>query len=159
MYFVIKNPSALLKSFTVKSVIAACMPPLLCMPPAMHTPPATHAPTTHAALPTTHTAFPAMHNPSIGSSGRVGGAKKHEIYVATFGGHLFYDLFVQGWGGHGPLSTPLDPLLNLLPHTPLPCTPPPSCHAPLLPHTPLPCMPPPLWTEFLTHTCENITLP
>ena len=27
------------------------------------------------------------------------GAKKHEIYVATFGGHLFYDLFVQGWGG------------------------------------------------------------
>ena len=34
-----------------------------------------------------------------------GGAKKHEIYVATFGGHLFYDLFVQGWGGHGPLGT------------------------------------------------------
>ena len=29
---------------------------------------------------------------SIGSSGRVGGgAKKHEIYVAAFGGHLFYD--------------------------------------------------------------------
>ena len=36
-----------------------------------------------------------------------GGGKKHEIYVATFGGHLFYDLFVQGWGeGHGPLGTP-----------------------------------------------------
>ena len=34
------------------------------------------------------------------------GAKKHEIYVASFGGHLFYDLFVQGWGGHGPLGTP-----------------------------------------------------
>ena len=54
-----------------------------------------------------------VHN-GIGSSGRVGeGAKKHEIYVAAFGGHLFYDLFVQGWGGdHGPLGTPLDPLLN-----------------------------------------------
>ena len=36
--------------------------------------------------------------PSIGSSGRVGGGggKKHEIYVAAFGGHLFYDLFLQG---------------------------------------------------------------
>ena len=42
-----------------------------------------------------------------------GGAKKHEIYVAAFGSHLFYDLFVQGWGGgHGPLGTPLDPLLG-----------------------------------------------
>ena len=41
-----------------------------------------------------------------------GGGKKHEIYVAAFGGHLFYDLFIQGWGGgHGPLGTPLDPLL------------------------------------------------
>ena len=29
-----------------------------------------------------------------------GGGKKHEIYVATFGGHLFYDLFLQaGEGG------------------------------------------------------------
>ena len=36
-----------------------------------------------------------------------GGGKKHEIYVAAFGGHLFYDLFVQGWGGGpGPLGTP-----------------------------------------------------
>ena len=34
------------------------------------------------------------------------GGKKHEIYVATFGGHLFYDLFLQGGGGHGPLGTP-----------------------------------------------------
>ena len=34
------------------------------------------------------------------------GGKKHEIYVAAFGGHLFYDLFVQGWGrGHGSLGT------------------------------------------------------
>ena len=36
-----------------------------------------------------------------------GGGKKHEIYVAAFGGHLFYDLFVQGLGGgHRPLGTP-----------------------------------------------------
>ena len=39
---------------------------------------------------------------SSGSSGWVGGAKKHEIYVAAFGGHLFYDLFVQGWGAWPP---------------------------------------------------------
>ena len=36
-----------------------------------------------------------------GSSG-----EKHEIYVATFDSHLFYDLFLQG-----PLA-PLDPLLS-----------------------------------------------
>ena len=37
--------------------------------------------------------------PSIGSSGGVGGGgKTHAIYVAAFGGHLFYDLFVQGLG-------------------------------------------------------------
>ena len=34
------------------------------------------------------------------------GAKKHEIYVAAFGGHLFYDLFVQGWGGAWPPRHP-----------------------------------------------------
>ena len=28
---------------------------------------------------------------SSGSTGRIGGGKKHEIYAATFGGHLFYD--------------------------------------------------------------------
>ena len=45
---------------------------------------------------------------SSGSSGRVrGGAEKHEIYAAAFGGHLFYDLFSQGQGGgHGPLGPP-----------------------------------------------------
>ena len=50
---------------------------------------------------------------SIGSSGRVGrgGGKKHEIYVAAFGGHLYYDLFVQGWRGAWPPRHPLDPLL------------------------------------------------
>ena len=39
----------------------------------------------------------------MGSSGRVrrGGGKKHEIYVAAFGGHLFYDQFLQG-GGMAP---------------------------------------------------------
>ena len=45
-----------------------------------------------------------------------GGGKKHEIYVTTFGGHLFYDLFLQGLEGGGggpwpPRHPPLDPLL------------------------------------------------
>ena len=44
-----------------------------------------------------------------------GGAKKHEIYMAAFGGHLFYDLFLQDLGGHGPLGSPLDPLLYAIP--------------------------------------------
>ena len=36
-----------------------------------------------------------------------GGAEKHEIYAATFGGHLFYDLFLQGRGGAmAPLAPP-----------------------------------------------------
>ena len=44
---------------------------------------------------------------SSGSSVRCGwgvggGAKKYEIYAAAFGGHLFYDLFLQGGGGHDP---------------------------------------------------------
>ena len=31
----------------------------------------------------------------------------HVVYFySSFGCHLFYDLFVQGWGGHGPLGTP-----------------------------------------------------
>ena len=34
------------------------------------------------------------------------GGKKHEIYVAEFGGHLFYDLFVQGWGGMAHSAPP-----------------------------------------------------
>ena len=38
---------------------------------------------------------------SSGSSGWVRGAEKHEIYVAAFGGHIFYDLFSQG-----PLAPP-----------------------------------------------------
>ena len=44
---------------------------------------------------------------SSGSSGRVRGGEKHEIYVAAFGGHLFYDLFSQGWGGAWPPRPPL----------------------------------------------------
>ena len=47
-----------------------------------------------------------------GSSGRVRGADKHEIYAAAFGGHLFYDLFLQGQGGPWPHRPPLDPLLQ-----------------------------------------------
>ena len=32
------------------------------------------------------------------------GGEKHEIYAAAFDGHLFYDLFSQGWwGGMDPL--------------------------------------------------------
>ena len=27
------------------------------------------------------------------------GDDKHDIYAATFGGHIFYDLFLQSWGG------------------------------------------------------------
>ena len=41
--------------------------------------------------------------PSSGSSGQVRGGEKHEIYAAASGSHLFYDLFLQGWGGHTPL--------------------------------------------------------
>ena len=35
-----------------------------------------------------------------------GGGKKHEIYGAAFGDHLFYDLFLQGWGGGMAPSEP-----------------------------------------------------
>ena len=38
------------------------------------------------------------------------GGEKHEIYAVAFGGHhfynLFYNLFLQGRGGHGPLGYP-----------------------------------------------------
>ena len=43
---------------------------------------------------------------SSGSSGRVGGAEKHEIYAAAFGSHLFYELFSQGQGGPWPPRPP-----------------------------------------------------
>ena len=46
-----------------------------------------------------------------GSSGRVKGDEKHEIYVAAFGGHLFYELFSQGRGTMAPAPPP-DPLLT-----------------------------------------------
>ena len=42
-----------------------------------------------------------------------GEAEKHEIYVAAFGGHLFYDLFSQGRVGGMAPSVPPDPLLDL----------------------------------------------
>ena len=47
---------------------------------------------------------------SSGSIGRVCGGEKYEIYAATIGSHLFYDLFLQGSGGSMTLSPP-DPLL------------------------------------------------
>ena len=34
-----------------------------------------------------------------------------EIHMAPFGGHLFYDLFLQGRGGGHDTLGPLDPLL------------------------------------------------
>ena len=37
------------------------------------------------------------------------GGKKHEIYTAAFGDHLFYDLFLQDQGAMAP-SASLDPL-------------------------------------------------
>ena len=48
-------------------------------------------------------------------------------------------------------------------HTFPPCHTYPPSHTPPAMHTPLPCTPPgthdPMWTEFLTHASENITLP
>ena len=39
-------------------------------------------------------------DPAVGRGrGRWGGCEKHEVYAATFGSHLFHDLFLQGWGG------------------------------------------------------------
>ena len=67
----------------------------------------------------THLLRTRTHQHRIQRQGR--GGNKHEIYVAAFGSHLFYDLFVQVWGGHGPLGTPLDPLLHT--HTPQTLTP------------------------------------
>ena len=67
-----------------------------------------------------------------------GGAKKHEIYVAAFGGHLFYDLFVRG-GGRGPLGTP-PPWIRYWGYTPETrgSPPPDQRQAPPGAHTPLP---------------------
>ena len=39
---------------------------------------------------------------SSGSSSRIEGGEKHEIYMAAFGDHLFYDLFLQDQGGWPP---------------------------------------------------------
>ena len=68
---------------------------------------------------------------SIGSSGWVGGgAKKHEIYVAAIGGHLFYDLFLQGLGGPWPPRHPPGSATEIIGYCPairlpLPAPPPP----------------------------------
>ena len=51
-------------------------------------------------------------------------------------------------------TTPPPPCLPLAMHAP-----PPLPSTPSLPHMPPPCTPPLLWTEGMTHTCENITLP
>ena len=63
-----------------------------------------------------------------------------------------------------PTPLPCTPLLPCMPHHahPLPCMPHPTmhnpCHTPYHACSPLPCIPP-LWTEFLSHACENITYP
>ena len=36
---------------------------------------------------------------SSGYNSRVGGTEKYEIYAAALGGHLFYDLFLEGIHG------------------------------------------------------------
>ena len=49
---------------------------------------------------------------SSGSSGPVrGGGKKQEIYVAACGGHLFYDLFLQG--REGVMELEVDNIIQL----------------------------------------------
>ena len=104
-----------------------------------------------------------------GSSGRVRGAEKHEIYAAAFGGHLFYDLFLQGQGGHGPLGPPGSATafpLECRPPLPLECRPPspwmqtpsPWMHTPHLeadlspwmqtPWMPPGCRTPPPWVQI-----------
>ena len=49
-----------------------------------------------------HTIISSVIFATNGSSIRVRGAEKHEIYAATFGGHLLYDLFLQGRGAWLP---------------------------------------------------------
>ena len=55
--------------------------------------------------------YPYLVSHSSGSSGQVRGAEKNEIYVATFGSHLFYDKSLQDWGAWSPRPS-LDPLLS-----------------------------------------------
>ena len=43
---------------------------------------------------------------TVADPGKGGGAEKHEIYAAAFGGHIFYDLFLQGQGGPWPPRPP-----------------------------------------------------
>ena len=47
---------------------------------------------------------------SVVDAARWGGGKKHEIYVAAFGGHFFMTYFYRAGGGAWP-PRPLDPLL------------------------------------------------
>ena len=58
---------------------------------------------------------------------------------------------------HATVTHPPIPCTAPAMHAPLPCMPP-TMHATPAMHTELPRTPP-LWTEFLTHACENITLP
>ena len=128
-------------------------------PPAMHTPchahplphipHATHAPATHAP----HHACPlAMHAPCHAQPLPCMPPAMHATLPCTSPHHACLLPCMPPPATHASLlCTP--PAT----HTPLPCMPP-ATHTPTT-HTPLPCMPPPLWTEFLTHACENITFP
>ena len=50
--------------------------------------------------------FNALADPAVGYGEGGRGAEKHVIDVAAFGGHLFYDLFLQGPGGSWPPRSP-----------------------------------------------------
>ena len=128
------------RSLTVsRSICHAC--PCHC-----HMPPTTHAPLCHVCPLATHA--PAMHAPSPAMH-----TPCHACPLPCMPPTM-----------HAPCHT--CPLPHMPPRHMPPChaCPPPwtpPCHAHPLP---LPCMPlppctPPLWTEFLTHASENITLP
>ena len=105
---------------------------------------------------------------SSGSSRQVRGvAEKHEIYAAVKGGHLFYDLFLRGWGGGGiKPSVPLDLQLGGLPARVLGVS---ACWGGVYPEGCLTaggmsacqgcaCLPDPP-VDRMTDTCKYITLP
>ena len=55
-------------------------------------------------LPSVPPPLPSVADPAAG------GAEKHEIYADAIGGHLFYDLFLQGRATPDPLLTFLFPI-------------------------------------------------
>ena len=91
-----------------------------CLPQCMlgyHTPGSRHPPQADTPREQTATAVDSTHPTGMYSCFQqriqepVKGGEKHEIYVAVFGGHPFYDLVLQGRRGTWP--PPPDPLLIL----------------------------------------------